>query len=94
MLGGTGEPRTRQPLAGTHLQCLALGPLLAQLLPQVLQVPPATCQDGSAGARTSPKRDPLGTPWQPHPHSQVLGSHQVHKDVQGPDLSLQVLQGQ
>lgn len=64
MLGGTGNPSTGQLLPGTHLQRLALGPLLAQLLPQVLQVPPATCQDGSAGARTSSKQpgatgDPL-----------------------------------
>lgn len=39
-------------------------------------------------------QEPLGTPWHPHPHSQVLDSHQVHKDVQGPDFGLQVLQGQ
>lgn len=90
-----GPQQRGSPSPGTHLQRLALGPLLAHLQPHVLQVPPATQRLSRGPDSTGSSQKLLGTPpARPQPHSQVLDSHQVHEDVQGPDLSLQVLQGQ
>lgn len=97
-----GGPRVPRP-RGAHLQRLAPGPLVLQLQPHVLQVPPARprgwlrwgrAQQGAPGDPQGPFLGSAAPPHRPHPHSQVLASHQVHEDVQGPHLSLQVLQGQ
>lgn len=67
--GGRWGPRHgSSPSPGTHLQRLALGPLLAHLQPHVLQVPPATRRGRLSRDHTGQRAGPPPPPAPQHPH--------------------------